>query len=74
VEQLGGIAQGVALPMKLLATDSNAGKVQAIWRLRTHLWAVAWGGLLAACMAGLCWARWWYLKRQLDANHLAQTS
>lgn len=69
LEQLGGIAQGVALPIKLMVTETNKEKVQAIWRLRTHLLVAAWVGLLAALLAAFCWARWAYLKRQVRATN-----
>lgn len=71
LEQLGGIAQGVALPMKLMVTEANNSKVKAIWRLRTHLWVAAWAGFLAALLAAFCWARWAYLKRKFRTTRAA---
>jgi len=67
LEQLGGIVQGVALPMKLMVTETNSAKARAMWQLRTHLLAAAWIGLLAALMAVFSWARWVRLTRQMRA-------
>lgn len=74
LEQLGGIVQGVALPMKLMVTDENSSKAKAIWRLRTHLLVAAWGSMLAALMAVFCWARWVHLTRQFRAEKVVGAS
>lgn len=41
LEQLGGIAQGVFPPVKLMVTEVNRNQASALWRLRFHLFAAA---------------------------------
>lgn len=71
LEQLGGIAQGVALPIKLMVTETNDEKAEEIWRLRTHLLVAAWVGFLAALLAAVFWARGAYLKRKFRTTRVA---
>lgn len=55
LEQLGGIGQGVFPPVKLMVTEANRDKVNAMWRLRMHLFIVAWVASLAILAALFCW-------------------
>ena len=55
LEQLGGIAQGVFPPVKLMVTEANRDQVNAMWRLRMHLFAVVWVASLATLAALFCW-------------------
>jgi hypothetical protein len=54
LEQLGGIAQGVFPPVKLMVTETNRDRVKAMWRLRRHLFIVAWVAPLAMLAALFC--------------------
>lgn len=53
--QLGGIAQGVFPPVKLMVTEANRDQASAMWRLRMHLFIVAWMVSLATLVALVCW-------------------
>lgn len=64
LEQLGGIVQGVSLPMKILVTEVNQQQKHAMWRLRMHLLVVLGAGLLAAAMGAFCWSRGRSLLRE----------
>ena len=55
LEQLGGILQGVFPPVRLMVTEANRDKVKALWRLRIHLFIVAWVASLATLAALFCW-------------------
>lgn len=55
LEQLGGIVQGVFPPANLMVTAANRDQVNAMWRLRSHLFIVAWLVPLAILAALFCW-------------------
>lgn len=54
LEQLGGIAQGVFPPVKLMVTEANRHQANAMWRLRMHLFIVVWVASLATLAALFC--------------------
>lgn len=56
LEQLGGIAQGVFPPVKLMVTAANRDQASALWRLRFHLFVAACVFVLAfvAFLLSLC--------------------
>ena len=56
LEQLGGIAQGVFPPVKLMVTEANRDQASALWRLRFHLFVAACVCVLAfvAFLLSLC--------------------
>ena len=62
LEQLGGIAQGVFPPVKLMVTEANRDQANALWRLRFHLFVAACVGALAfvAFLLSLCF---WFRAR-----------
>ena len=55
LEQLGGIAQGVFPPAKLMVTEANRRQANAMWRLHMHLFVVVWVASLATLVALFCW-------------------
>ncbi|MHB1201483.1 MAG: transglutaminase domain-containing protein [Polaromonas sp.] len=67
LEQLGGIAQGVFPPVKLMVTEANRDKVNALWRLRMHLFIVAWVASLATLAALFCWVAAVRVRRRQHA-------
>jgi hypothetical protein len=67
LEQLGGIAQGVFPPVKLMVTEVNRDKANALWRLRMHLLIVAWFATLAALAALTCWVAGVRVRRRQHA-------
>lgn len=62
LEQLGGIAQGVFPPVKLMVTEANRDQASALWRLRFHLFVAACVCVLAfvAFLLSLCF---WFCAR-----------
>lgn len=65
LEQLGGIAQGVYPGVRILAEPANQRQVEAMHRVRLHLYAV--GGLVAAALLALLASLvgWWRARRAL---------
>ncbi len=55
LEQLQAIAEGVYPPVSLMVTETNRDKVNALWRLRMHLFIAAWLAFVAALAALFCW-------------------
>lgn len=64
LEQLVAIAQGVYPPVSLMVTEANRDTVNALWRLRMHLFIVAWLASLAALMAVFCWVAGTRVRRR----------
>ncbi|HAL39713.1 MAG TPA: transglutaminase [Polaromonas sp.] len=76
LEQLGGIAQGVFPQVSLMVTETNRDKANALWRLRMHLFIVAWVASLATLAALFCWVagvrvrrRQHFVLSRLSAGH-----
>ena len=64
LEQLGGIAQGVFPGVRLMVNEANRDKANALWRLRMHLFFVAWVGFLAVLSALFCFVAWMRVRRR----------
>lgn len=55
LEQLGGIVQGISPPVRLMVTELNRDKADALWHLHIQLIVVAWVGPMAALASLFCW-------------------
>lgn len=69
LEQLDAIAIGVYPPVNLLADDANQEKVNAMWRLRRHLYFAAWAAGLSLTLLLVCATGWWFAKRRQEKGH-----
>lgn len=71
LEQLGGIAQGVFPSVKLMVTDANRDQVNALWRLRLHLFVVVWAASLATLAALFFWIAGVRVRRRQHSSRLS---
>lgn len=75
LEQLNAISTGEFPGVSLMVTQANQDQVNALWRLRAHLFLVAWLGLFATLAALFCLAAWWrergLLRPSLSGHQLA---
>ena len=68
LEQLDGITSGVYPRVSLMVSEANQDRVQALWRLRAHLFVVACLAILATFAALFCLVAWSRERRSQRAG------
>lgn len=72
LEQMEAIAIGVYPRVVMMVDDANRDQASALWRLRMHLFIVAWAGSLAALVALFCSVAWALAVRRHNSGLSSQ--